>query len=264
MKLPPIAIALGLAGASLLAGQDLPQWVLSLAAVKRHMRAELERLPNYMCAETVERSERRNQASPFKQQTRLDLEVALVGGQEMLALGGASEFAEARPETYIREGAFTTGMFSALTRNLFVADNARTTGWGRESLDGREALRYDFEVTELFSGFHLTTDTGEATVGVRGSYWVDSSTLDLLRIEERAVDIPLTLLMSEVTETATYARTRIGASEVLLPSTATAVLTNLDGVERKNVITYAGCREYQSESTIRFVEPEKTTAIKKQ
>jgi hypothetical protein len=48
---------------------------------------------------------------------------------------------------------------------------------------------------------------------------------------------------------------QIGSSSVLLPQSAELVVVNLDGTEMRNEIKFSGCREYGSESTVRFGDP---------
>ena len=100
----------------------------------------------------------------------------------------------------------------------------------------------------------LVVQSGGSTgrAGLQGTFWVDPQTLDLVRIEEQAVDLPPILLMRDLTTSINYARTRIGSSDPLLPQSAQTVVTGFDGAQRKNVIEFAGCREYVSESVIHF------------
>jgi hypothetical protein len=92
----------------------------------------------------------------------------------------------------------------------------------------------------------------KAVVGLRGTFWVDPQTLDLVRLEEHAVDLPPNLLMLDISTSIEYARVRIGASDALLPRSAETVVTGISGSQKKNAIEFTGCREYRSESTIHF------------
>jgi len=252
MKSSPVALILTLTAAATLVAQDLPEWVLNLSRIKRHTRAELQHLPNYTCFETVARYDKAASAHGFKQHDVLRLEVAVVDGKESLSLAGASRFGDDQLPNYVDTGMFGTGTFSATTSNLFINDNSRSTGWGKESMNDRPAFRYDYEIAQPFSGFHLASDSFESTVGVKGTFWVDAGTLDLIRIEQEAVDIPPLLLMDRVMTSVDYARTRIGSKDVLLPQSAEILVVNSNASQRKNLVEFSGCREYQSESVLRF------------
>ena len=145
-----------------------------------------------------------------------------------------------------------TGAFTAVARNLFVNDGGRTTGWGEEQLGDRATLWYGFVIPEMLNGYQVSSAGGSANVGERGKFWVDAQTLELLRIEDHADDIPAVLEIQDIVTTISYAKVRIGSSDLLLPQVAEMVLTNSNGLQRKNVTEFSNCREYASESVIRF------------
>ncbi len=250
MKLLPIALAL--LGVSALPSQELPQWVLSLSKIKRQARAELAHIPNYACLETVNRFQKTARGVLFKPLDTLRIEVAFIGNQELFAPEGASQFQDVDLSTFLSGGAIGTGVFTSIARNLFVNDGGRTTGWGEERLGDRAALWYTFEIPEMFKAYKLSGPGGSAYVGEQGKFWVDAETLDLLRIEERAVDIPPTLSMRDVATTITYAKAPIGATLLLLPQRAETLVTDTDGAQNRNITEFSNCREYSSESLIRF------------
>jgi hypothetical protein len=159
-----------------------------------------------------------------------------------------------------RGGVIGTGAFAAVARNLFVNDNGRTTGWAEERILERPALRFDFVVSEMEARYMISSARATASVGIEGAFWADAGTLELLRIDEHAVDIPPNLGIQDASTTVTYARTRIGASDVLLPRWAETVITNSDGWRGRNAIEFTGCREYVADSVIRFdsVDPSPT------
>jgi hypothetical protein len=253
VKLLPIAAALAMLSGSVLRGQDLPQWVLQLSRIKRQAKAELLRLPNFACVETINRFQRTPGAAVFKPLDTIRLDVAFVDGKELVAeVGGSGAFQEMDMVKLSYGGVIGTGAFSAVARNLFVNDNGRTTRWAEERILERPALRYDFAVPEREAGYKLTSRSVVESVGLEGTFWADAETLELLRIEEHAVDIPPILEVQGTSTTVTYARTRIGASEVLLPRWAETVLTNTNGWGGRNIIEFSGCREYVAESVIHF------------
>jgi len=78
-------VALAVLLAAALPGQDLPPWLLLLARVKQHGRATFEHIPDYACLETVRRFEKPRDGESFRPVDTLHLEVASVGGKELLA-----------------------------------------------------------------------------------------------------------------------------------------------------------------------------------
>src|SRR5690348_8335124 len=65
-----------------------PQRDALLPRIRLHMQQRLSDVPNYTCRETIERSWRAPKGKQFHQIDRLLLEVAQVGGRELLAWPG--------------------------------------------------------------------------------------------------------------------------------------------------------------------------------
>ena len=241
----------------------LPDWVLQLSRVKNHLKENFERIPNYVCQESVERFERRPGQAQARKVDSLHFEVARVEDKELLALPGASEFEDKGLSAYMSSGVLGTGEFSTLPLSLFVANVARIT-LHQERAGLHAGPGYDYEIPAfLGGGLTISTVRARATVGVRGTFWVDAVSMDLMRIEEHAVDVPPQVGMREIVSTVGYARMRIGDSSVLLPQSADLMVTDLDGGERRNKIEFSGCREYVSESTVRFGDPTELPPVEK-
>ena len=153
---------------------------------------------------------------------------------------------------FISEGLVSSGAFSATPLNLFVQDVARIAPLPQEGTLIETMLGFHFEESAMTAKFVVQSGRGTGQAGLRGTFWVDPQTLDLMRIEEQAVDLPPFLLMRDLTTSIYYARTRIGSSDPLLPQSAETVVTDYYGVERKNAIEFTGCREYVSESVVHF------------
>ena len=254
MKLLAIGATLAVFGGMTLPAQDLPAWVLELSRVKRHARESFQHIPNYVCQETIDRFAKRPRQESFEKLDTLHFEVASVGGRELLAKPGARRFEDVDPSSYILEGVIGTGSFSGSVLNLFVHDNA-VISHREAQVQSLVALAYDFEMTAFSSGYQLKSESASATVGLRGTFWVDKESLDLLQIEEHAVGIPHDLGMSDVDTAITFAPVSIGSSVALLPQTAETIIKERQGGENKNVTRFSGCREYTSESVIHFDAP---------
>jgi len=252
VKLVSIGMAFAMLGAPDLHGQDdLPPWVLSLSKIKRQAKAELERIPNYACLETVNRFQSRN-GQAFKPLDTLRIEVAFIGGKELFAAEGGAQFQDVELSAFVSSGSLGTGAFTALARNLFVNNAGLTTGWGEEKLGDKATLWYGYKISEISGAYKLQGSGGESYVGQEGKFWVDANSLELLRIEDRAVAIPEYVKIRDILMTIVYNKVPIGPSMALLPKTAETVVTASDGVQDRNVTEFANCREYSSESLIHF------------
>ena len=229
--------------------------VLLLARIKTKMAENLARQPNYTCLQTIERSRRRAPSQRYQLVDTLQLEVALVEGKEMLAWPGAGQFEERELREVVPTGAISSGGFALTTRAVFLSHQPVFAYAGEEECDGRRCVRYDFQVGSLSSGYSLRVGSATAIVPYHGSFWADPETLDLLRLETHADDIPPDLRLESSGEQLEYARVRIGESSFLLPRKVVMTMVGLDGSASRNETRFSDCREYVGESFISFGEP---------
>lgn len=254
-------LAIGIAGAAFLAAalpaQDaLPPGVLLLSRIKRHVRQELSHLPQYTCLETIQRF--RKPAGPKGEMKPFDtmrLEILYAGNRELYASPGDVRFSEEGPAAFTGTGLMGDGVFASHVQNLLVNDNGIFAYRGEENLEGRPAVRYDVRVPVMSSGYQVSVAGGRGIVGIKGSLWADPDTLDLLRLEIHADQIPPVLPIDDVITTVEYARVRIGSNEVMLPQSGELHLLETSGEEALDSIEFTHCRSFQAESTIAFEAP---------
>ncbi len=242
---------LGIAGVLLLPAQDnspLAPEILQLAKIKLRMISNLTRQPNYTCVETVERSRRDAPSRKARLVDTIRLEVALVDGKEMFAWPGTKKFEDVDLRDLVTTGAIGNGDFALHARAVFEGAGATFTYRGAENL----GIRYDFHVPLFSSGYKIRTPKSEAVVAYHGSFWADPESLDVLRLDVIAEDIPLRLGLSEASDRVDYARMRIGEGDFLLPSTSELVMTDLDGSENRNRVRFSACRQFTGESVLTF------------
>jgi hypothetical protein len=235
-------------------GSDgLPPGTILLSTIKRQVSKELARLPDYTCLQT---SQRYHKGTGPKDVLRLldtlRLEVLDTGDKELYAPPGARNFQKDHPGEFTTTGFSGTGIFALALRNLMVNDNGLFQYRGEEPLAGRRAVRYDYRVPLLQSGLTIDVDGISGRVASRGSVWVDPESLDLLRLDIVADDIPPNLPLTSNGSTVRYARMLIGERSILLPQTAEMDLVHASGAESRNVVEFTHCRAYQAESTISF------------
>jgi hypothetical protein len=239
------------------APQDLPPGVLLVSRVKARVREQMAHMPQYTCLETFERS--RQRAGPqgeLKSQDTVRLEVLFTGKKEFFDSPGGRDFKEENPRVFVGSGLIGNGMFAGHLQTLFVNDQGLFTYRGEEPLAGRPAAKWDFRVPLLSSLYSITTPTGSAVVSMKGAFWADPVTFDLIRLEVRADEIPPLLEVVDAITTMEYARTRIGQADVLLPQTGELRLLGTSGEESLDRFEFTHCRSFQTESSISFAEPD--------
>ena len=226
-----------------------------LARIQARIREDLARLPDYTCVQTVERAHRAKDREDFKLLDTLRLEVALIGNRERFAWLDARRFEDRELRDIVGKGAIGTGDFALHTKHVFEQGVAEFKATGETIHQGRRALRYDYEVPWENSGYRIRLPPQEEVVAFRGSFLVDAETLDLLRLEVRADEIPQELGSDRVTTSLEYARAMIGPSNSLLPKFSELTMVSLDGSEVRNRTKLGDCRQYLADSKLSFDEP---------
>jgi hypothetical protein len=245
-----------LSASALLAAAPNPREDL-LGRAKAHISEMLARLPNYTCTEKIERAMHPAETCCFYVKDTVRLEVSFVGGMELFARPGAPKFEQESLSRMVRgKGAIATGGFASHARAIFSGDTTEFQYAGAGKQQGRSAHRFDFRVPLGKSELALTLGPQREIMAYRGSFWVDAENLDLLRLEIR-VDGKGMQKMSvvEVTDTIEYARTRIGASEFVLPNRSIFQVSYSTGAATRNTTQFGACRQYAGQSVIKFDGP---------
>src|SRR5215471_6219923 len=177
--------------------QDLSPDLHLLVRIKSHMREELSKLPNYTCLETVSRVHREpTQHVKVHKLEPLDtvvLEVVYSNHQEYYGIPGDGKLNVANPSNFVGSGLMGSGAYAMTLHNALEAARITFVTW--ESLRGLTAAKYDFHV--LARALQISIPGGVGMVGEEGSFWVDPTSLDLIRLDSRAVDIPPYLPLEE-------------------------------------------------------------------
>lgn len=225
-----------------------------LADFRSKVRQDMANIPNYTCLETIDRS-RKAGTHDFIPVDEIRIEVSSVAGREMFAKPGAQSFENRDVTALVKSGMIGWGMFAGLTRTLFVDNNGTFKYKGKETQGGRPTLRYAFRLAQKESGFKIEVENRQEAVAFNGSFWFDPDTFDLVRLEGNSDDMPASLNMDQTLMRTTYARTHIGKSDALLPKTAELRVTYSGGAQELDKIDFSACREFGSDSTIRFDGP---------
>jgi hypothetical protein len=237
------------------APQDLAPEVLLLSRIKRHLREELAHTPNYTCLETVSRfrDDPKSRLQLHKGLTKVDtvrLEIVYSDHREWYGSPGARNLGADNPAAFIAGGMIGNGAFALSMHNM--VEGGIFAYRGEETLDGRQTVKYDYRVPRLLKPLEISIKGGVGTVGEEGSVWVDPQSLDLIRVESHAVEIPPFLPLQEAGLNVDYARVRIGDSDALLAQQAGSNMLDADGVASYNRMEFTHCRSYAATSAISF------------
>ena len=125
-------------------------------------------------------------------------------------MAGSKEFEDRKLGDLVPTGMFGNGNFAIYARILFLDKVATLEDRGETRWNDRPARRYDFRVSRFNGGQRLRVDNREAVVGFHGSFYADPATLDVLRMEVVAEEIPADLGLTASEISVDYGRVRIG------------------------------------------------------
>jgi len=234
---------------------ELPREVLLLSRIRQRMSEVLDQLPNCTCLETITRFRKETASGPFRRIDRLRLEVALIGKKELFSWPGSGRFEDKSITEMIDRGTIGSGDFANFARAVFLSHAATINHAGEDLRHRRRALRYNYQMPLFQSGYRVRVDDRAAVVAYHGSFWVDAETLDLLRLQVLADQIPLELGLAEVVTELEYRKIPLGAGLFLLPATAESVMAFSSGRASRNRIEFTDCRQFAAESSISFEQP---------
>jgi hypothetical protein len=221
-----------------------------LRQIKQRALADLGSVPNYVCFDSIERSLWIPDIRQFRRLDRLHLEVAHIEGADRFSWLGNSAFQSKAPTAMVGYGASFRGDF-ADNRALVLANRWTKISYaGRVTIEGRPALRYEYDVHRGVLAVSNASQSGFAAA--RGAFWIDPATLDVLQIDLEAYDIPPGLKIGSIVDRTMYWPVLVGGQRVLLARGSELLLTESDGTVKKNASVFSNCREYTAESTVTF------------
>jgi len=251
------ALALLFTAASCIAQEPFDR-VLQLSRARQMMAETLKHLPDFTCVATAQRSIQRVGQSNFKPIDTLRYEIAHYGHKELWSWPGAPQFQDSPLAAMSQNGVISDGDFALHARSAFVDNVANVKYAGPEEIEGRDTLRWNYDIPMFLSGWRIAYARRSELAAVRGSFWVDATTLEVARLHVQAEGLPTDYAITSVANTIDYARTRIGQLNVLLPQTAELLLEHSSGEKRRNITEFSHCRQYSGKVAISFEAPPPT------
>jgi hypothetical protein len=274
-----------------------------LLRVREKVLDSLQRLPRYLCTETVDRARYEpqipelvttakghasscddaiaaaNQPSWKRRLTssdRLRLDVAVSHGtpgveDEMYSWVGEGRFTDRGLFDLVRNGAVSIGSFSSMLAAIFGGEASRFSYLGDNVVNSRTLSEFEFHVPAERSKYSYVYGEGhrqQVAVAYSGKVMIDPESAALVRLVVRTEALPAETGACEVTHVLDYAATPPGNGiDLLLPSAARVSVIHSDATEAENHIHFSACREFRGQSALRFgvsSEPGRVSAVKEQ
>jgi hypothetical protein len=227
---------------------DLPPEVLVLARAGLQFKQDVAVLSSFACVETADRAESDRKTGKMHRLDRVDLEVTKIGPREWFSWLGGDSFHE-DPAQMIGHGMIVTGEFLSMAQTALAQTHPIAFAEATESM-GRKAYRYTYEVSPYAAKYHVKTLMGEGEVGIRGSVWIDTETLDVLAVRSDGWQMPSYLGLESLETTVSYQRLLVNQQRVLFPESAQSTMRYLNGYQVTNTTEFSHCRPYETSSRL--------------
>ena len=247
-----------------------------LSRVRARIGDTLDRLPRYMCTETIDRNlyepavgaariadacgepaSRTATRLTTSDRLRLDVATAAAVQGEMYSWVGEGRFDDRDLMEMIHEGAISNGSFASALITIFRTEEASFTYNGDKIENGRTLVEYGFRVPYEKSHYRYGNRDGRRWVitGYGGSFLVDAESIDLVRLDVSTDRLPAETGACYASTSLDYARVQLKGVEFLLPSESRLRILQLDGAASENRTVFSGCHEFLGESAITFDPP---------
>ncbi len=241
-----------------------------LRRVQARVANSLDRLPRYMCTQTIDRDRyepdvhdrvapcdegRTQRSTHLATSDRLRVDVAAASSGEMYAWVGEKQFNDGDLLDMVHEGAISTGDFSSFLNAIFRSEAASFTYDGETTQDGRTFSEFGFSVPYEKSHYLWGEGLHQVVTSYDGTFLVDPRASDLVQLVVRTSRLPLETSACYASTTLDYARVRLKGSDFLLPTAARLQIFHTDGGQAENRTVFSNCHEFLGESTIMFDAP---------
>ncbi len=249
---------------SLQARQDPADLLLK---VRDRVKDSINRLPRYMCTQTIDRQQYEPARGKHVSQCdygplpkdllvttsdRLRFDVAVTGAGEIYTWAGAKRFDDRSLFDLVREGSISNWIFAAFLTAIFRTEDAAFSYNGETTENGRALTEFGFRVPLEKSHYVFVGGDVRVTTAYEGEIFVDPQSGDLVRMAVRTSGLPPETGSCQATTTLDYGRVRLEGGDFLLPTLARSQVRDINGITSENRTVFSNCHEFLGESTITF------------
>lgn len=229
---------------------NLAGTVLETAHTLRHNRDLLQHLPAYTCLETIGREQKDPKQRKPRALDTVQVDVGVGQGMEIYSWPGERIFSSNDLGNLVGNGFLGTGLFHTFATNLFVENGAIVRAAGEQVFQGRDAIRFTYTFPSLASNWNIDWMGARGVVGQSGEFWVDKTTLTLLRLDAAANNFPPNVPLKAMNVTMRYETLSLQHKTVLIPSSAEITAIEMNGTVYRDMVAFSQCHVFEAESTI--------------
>jgi hypothetical protein len=237
------------------AASDKPveaDWSKFLEQVRAKAIAYTDDLPNFICTQVTQRSARYFPGG-WRSVDNFVAELTYFEKKEHYKILTVANQATTSATMENLSGTRSTGEFGSSMRSLFdPATSAVFRLEGREQTNGRETIRLGYQVARETSSRSINYNNERTIVtAYRGRCWIDPESFQIVRLEDKAINIPPDFPITRSDGAIDYDLADIAGRKYWLPVRAEVLL--VEGAAKlhtKNVIEFKRYRKFEAEVRI--------------
>ena len=230
---------------------DEHTWSQFLEAARAKAMAYTDDLPNFICTQITTRSERIAPGG-WHQGDNFVADLTYFEKKENYKIVSVAN----RPTTTTLEnlkGSWSTGEFGSSLRMLFdPRSQASFRLEGADQANGHETVRISYQVPKETSSNTITYNNERSIVtAYRGRCWIDPESFNVVRLEEKSINIPEGFPITRAEKAIDYDLQDIAGRKYWLPTRAEMLLVEgAVNFQARNVIEFRRYRKFEAEVKI--------------
>jgi hypothetical protein len=234
---------------------------------RKVLRGYLDELPDFICQQVVERYYDLGGRGAWNRFDTLTYELTYNRGRESYTPINVVDRPATRPIEKLG-GAYSTGDFASGIAALFDPETRTIFKLaGKERLDNRQTLVYDFRVPLESSNLEVKAEDEDAPTIIAaysGTIWIDEETKRVLRMDQAVDDLPKSFPVTNSESSVNYGIVKLNGldGDFLLPIRAEFIIANRRQKHYfRNLIYFKSYRKF--ETNIKILD-NPTLPLKKQ
>jgi len=227
-------------------------WPKFLEHVRAKAIAYTDELPNFICTQVTQRSARYFPGG-WRSVDNFVAELSYFDRKEHYKILTVANQATTTATIENLSGTRSTGEFGTSMRSLFEpATKAAFRLEGREQTNGRETIRLGYQVARETSSRSINYNNERTIVtAYRGRCWIDPESFQVVRLEDKAINIPPDFPITRSDGATEYDLADIGGKKYWLPVRAEVLLVEGGAkLHTRNVIEFKRYRKFEAEVRI--------------
>jgi hypothetical protein len=226
-------------------------WPRFLGAARAKALAYTDDLPNFICTQITTRSERISHGG-WHQVDNFVADLTYFEKKENYRIISVANRPTTTATMESLKGSWSTGEFGSSLRMLFDPQcNASFRLEGVDQTNGHETVRISYQVPRETSGSTITYNNERTIVtAYRGRCWIEPESFNVVRLEEKAINMPEDFPITRAETTIDYDVQDIAGRKCWLPVRAEMLLVERAVNYARNVIEFKKYRKFETEVRI--------------